>query len=286
MSLIPGSREWHEWRKLGIGGSDAPVIMGVGRKSILALWEEKTGRREAHDISHLPAVQRGIQLEPVARASYELETGNETPPAFFVHDEKDWMRASLDGYGHIGPKTVVLEIKCPQDSSTTLALAKEGKVDPAYIPQLAHQQMVTGADIVHFYVFDGTRGYLVEYNAEFEYLAKLKKAEEAFWACVVNDTPPESKYETPKDKEQIELLDRLAFLLREIKDNPDPREVELERLKKKAQETFKSSVQYGQVMVVFSDKKNIDYKKVMADFNVKPELYTTVSQSISVRLRK
>lgn len=42
--------EWLELRREGIGGSDASVVMGENPyRSILQLWEEKTGRKEITD---------------------------------------------------------------------------------------------------------------------------------------------------------------------------------------------------------------------------------------------
>ena len=37
--------EWLEWRKKGIGGSDASVVCGISRyKSLVELWLDKTGQ--------------------------------------------------------------------------------------------------------------------------------------------------------------------------------------------------------------------------------------------------
>ena len=40
-------KEWLEWRRMGIGGSDASVIAGVNPfRSIFDLWLDKTGQKE------------------------------------------------------------------------------------------------------------------------------------------------------------------------------------------------------------------------------------------------
>ena len=53
--------QWLEERKKGIGGSDAATIMGLNPyKTNVDLWEEKTGRKDAEDISDKSYVQRRI----------------------------------------------------------------------------------------------------------------------------------------------------------------------------------------------------------------------------------
>ena len=49
--------DWLEERKKGIGGSDAATILGLNPyKTTIELWEEKTGRKDAPDISDKPYV--------------------------------------------------------------------------------------------------------------------------------------------------------------------------------------------------------------------------------------
>ena len=51
-------KQWLEERKNGIGGSDAATILGLNPyKTNIQLWEEKTRRKEAEDISDKPYVK-------------------------------------------------------------------------------------------------------------------------------------------------------------------------------------------------------------------------------------
>ena len=53
-----------------IGGSDAATIMGANRwKTLLQLWQEKTGRKPKDDLSEKESVQWGIKLEPIVLQS-------------------------------------------------------------------------------------------------------------------------------------------------------------------------------------------------------------------------
>ena len=69
------------------------------------LWLLKTGRSETL-VTH--AMQRGTEMEPLARAAYEEQTGLVMQP--LVLDAGDYS-ASLDGMTLEGD--LILEIKCP-----------------------------------------------------------------------------------------------------------------------------------------------------------------------------
>jgi putative phage-type endonuclease len=61
--------DWLEFRKGGIGSSDAPIIAGVSPYSTpYQLWEIKT-RRKTEWIGNF-ATRRGHAVEPKARADY------------------------------------------------------------------------------------------------------------------------------------------------------------------------------------------------------------------------
>src|SRR5258708_3180213 len=113
-SLRQNSTDWHDWRRGGLGSSDAPVVMGnspwtTPRK----LWEIKTHRIDEPDPDNI-ATRRGRQLEAAARAAYERETAEIMEPHCVSHDQLSWMRASLDGLDLEG--SLVLEIQCPLSS--------------------------------------------------------------------------------------------------------------------------------------------------------------------------
>lgn len=197
-------QNWHEWRKKGIGASDAPIIMGVSPwKTPYQLWLEKTGKVKADKIGNW-ATQRGHDLEPKARAQYELEIGVNCPPRLVEYAEFPVIRASLDGWDE--KNNVVLEIKCPGAADHSKALS--GEVPEKYWPQLQHQLLVTGANKAHYYSFDGEKGVLIEVEPDKKYCAKLFMELKKFWECVETDTPPPlsaKDYKTVKDSE-LELL--------------------------------------------------------------------------------
>jgi putative phage-type endonuclease len=185
--LQQNTPDWHRWRQQGLGASDAPVIMGEAAfKTPRMLWSIKTGRMQ--EDAPGPAARRGRELEQLARRAYEREAGIQMEPLCLVHDELEWMRASLDGLSFDG--STVLEIKCPMNVRNQTA-AQQGSVPPQYYAQLQHELEVSQADEVHYWSFDGTAGSLVKVRPDREYLKRLLDAEAAFWQLVRGNVWPE-----------------------------------------------------------------------------------------------
>ena len=185
-----GSNSWLEWRKAGLGASDAPVVMGVSPWSTPhKLWEQKTGRDKKDGGNW--ATRRGTDMEPRARAHLELTTGMDFPALLAQHEKFAFMRASLDGWN--AEHKIVLEIKCP--GAEDMQKARDGKVPEKYYPQIQHQLFVTGAVKCYYYSYTETaegerEGILIEVLPDLEYIKTLFAAMVAFWLCVTNDTEP------------------------------------------------------------------------------------------------
>ena len=170
-----------------MGAADAPVIMGVSPwKTKYQLWLEKTAETCSDNKSGNWATQRGHDLEPRARAQYELETGITAPATLAEHATYPFLRASLDGYSV--ESKLVLEIKCPGKDDHELAL--KNQVPDKYYPQIQHQLLVTGAEMAHYYSFDGTKGVLVRVPPDREYCTHLLAELLSFWNLVETKTPP------------------------------------------------------------------------------------------------
>jgi putative phage-type endonuclease len=185
--LHQNTPEWHRWRMQGIGASDAPVIMGdTPFKTPRTLWSIKTGRMQ--EGAGGPAARRGRALEWSARRAYERKTGIQMEPLCLVHQEFQWMRASLDGLSFDG--STVLEIKCPL-SLRDRASAQEGRVPHQYNAQLQHQLEVSGAEQAHYWSFDGTNGILIQIHPNREYAKRLIEAELEFWQLVEENRWPD-----------------------------------------------------------------------------------------------
>src|ERR1019366_7484586 len=190
-SLRQNSNDWRDWRRGGLGSSDAPVVMGDSRWMMpRTLWEIKTHRSEEPERDSL-ATRRGRKLEAAARAAYEAETAEIMEPHCLSHDHLSWMRASLDGLNF--DASLVLEIKCPLRSRDH-ALALEGQVPRHYYAQLQHQLEVSRARELHYWSFDGRRGALVKVMPDHGYIERLVQAEVEFWRNVTENRWPEPRF--------------------------------------------------------------------------------------------
>src|SRR5271170_1345030 len=121
--MIQNTPEWLEMRRNKIGASDAPIIMQVSPwKTPYQLWEEKLGIAKQKQISY--EMQRGTNLEEIARQEFEKMTGLIIFPQVVQHPNFEWMIASLDGID-LAHENIV-EIKCPGINDHQYAL--DGKI--------------------------------------------------------------------------------------------------------------------------------------------------------------
>lgn len=207
--------EWLKWRQLGIGGSDAPIIMGVSKfKTPFELFLEKTGRKRQPPKNK--AMAHGVANEAKARDAYTLETGNFMPPANV--DAGGFLHASLDGYD---PETkTILEVKAPWDITDHIS-AKEGHVPDHYFPQLQHCLAVAGAATAHYFSWFGEGDQiLLEIPFDEDYWTKeLYPREREFWEWVTSGQYPIPKGEEVRDDPEYLAVEReiwAALAMREV----------------------------------------------------------------------
>ena len=89
--------EWLQLRRNGIGGSDASVIMGKNPyRSILQLWEEKTGKLPVTDNGN-EFTYWGNVMEPIIRKEFMNRTGLKVRQkhAMIFHEEYPYLFAEL-----------------------------------------------------------------------------------------------------------------------------------------------------------------------------------------------
>jgi putative phage-type endonuclease len=189
LDLIQGSPEWHKWRKTKIGASDAASILGVDPwNTKQKKWEEKQGLTDPKKITE--KMQRGIDLEPMARACFEEMTRLKMPSAVLESTLYPWMGASLDGFSKC--RQYALEIKCNGLENHELAL--KGKIPKYYYSQLQHQLAVTALPMIYYFSFDGEKGVIIEVSRDESYIQKLIEEEKEFYQWVVTLCPPPQPY--------------------------------------------------------------------------------------------
>lgn len=194
--------EWLEERKKGIGGSDAATILGLNPyKTNMQLWEEKTGRRQAEDISEKEYVKYGTNAEDLLRELFKLDY----PKYEVKHDENTIIKhpkypflfASLDGTlidketGEMG----ILEIKTTNILQSMQKEKWKEKIPDNYYCQVLHYLNVTGYSFVILkaqlkYEYDGeikldTRHYKILREEVIEDIKMLEEKEIEFWTKYV-----------------------------------------------------------------------------------------------------
>lgn len=113
------------------------------------LCERLTGRKE--DGFSSAAMQRGTDLEPIARSAYEVDKGVMVQECGFVpHPSIEMAGASPDGL--VGEDGLV-EIKC-MNTAQHVEFLRTGKIDGGYQLQMLFQMMCTGRTWCDFVSFD------------------------------------------------------------------------------------------------------------------------------------
>lgn len=185
VKLVQGSPEWHEHRRHHRNASETPAVLQLSPwMTAYQLWQIKTGRAPQPEVTATMA--HGTRQEPLARESYEQQTGHVMEPLVLVDGEYS---ASLDGITLDG--RLMLEIKCPKSKdSKILAEAKAGRVPVHTFWQIQTQLLVSGAELAHLYVFDGTSGILLEQRPEESAWDTLRQDWDRFMDLVRLDEPP------------------------------------------------------------------------------------------------
>lgn len=206
MIVLPSREAWLKNRMNGIGGSEISAV--IGRNPYMdnvTLWELKTGRRQAEDISDKPYIQYGQQAEMHLRGLFRLDHPqykvDYVDNNSWTNPRYPWAQASLDGWltdqnGRRG----VLEIKTTEILRSMQKEQWNKRIPMNYYCQVLFYMAVVEADFAVLKaqlktVFDGvpylqTKHYPIE-RADVQEDIDYMMAEGAkFWEYVKNDQRP------------------------------------------------------------------------------------------------
>jgi len=132
-------------------------------------------------------MQRGIDVEPLARAAYQATYELTDDVGFVKHPLIRWFGASPDAL--VGSDGLV-EIKCPR-STTHLDYIQSGKPPTKYVPQMMAQISCTGRKWVDFVSFDDRfpehlRLFVVRFQPTEEEIEKFESKVKEFLSEVNN----------------------------------------------------------------------------------------------------
>ncbi len=178
--------DWLEWRRKGIGGSDAPAIMGVNPySSAFEVWFEKTNEVEYEDNE---AMYWGRSIEDILARRWMEDTGKRlhNRNAIFQHPEYYWMLANID-------RIVVGEDAGWEGKTTNAFYEDTGECPMMYWVQCQHYLAVLGK--AHWYVSvlaGGQKYYEYVVERDDDYINdELIPAEHAVWESVLTGEMPE-----------------------------------------------------------------------------------------------
>jgi len=181
-----GSPEWAVARRSGIGGSDAPAVIGVSLyRSPYLLWAEKLGLVPA--MTESEPMRWGRLLEAVVAQAYAERTGRRLRRVrrLLRSRARPWMLASIDR-AVVGEQRLV-EIK------TTRSPRWDGAdpVPPDVLCQVQHYLAVTGWDVGDVAVLlAGSDLRILEVPRDEAHIQELVEREAEFWHLIESRTPP------------------------------------------------------------------------------------------------
>lgn len=204
---IDNEEHWHRLRKLGIGGSDAGIILNVSKyKTPYQLYQEKIGA-EIPEFETNKAIEKGNRLEqPMIDLFKGLHPENEyidTKNISLKSKKYGFMNANLDG-ALIGPdgRKGVLEIKTTTiHNMSMLEDWKKDSLPIGYYLQCLHYMIVTGFSYcILFAMLDfpwkddigqqETRVVLIRREDVLDDINYIIREEQLFWKRVEDRNPP------------------------------------------------------------------------------------------------
>ena len=183
--------EWLEYRKLGIGGSDASVVCGINSwKSPVELWMEKVGMSSLQEAGE--AAYWGTQLESLVRSEFTKRTGLEVSLVnqILQSEVNPFMLANLDGVVE-SPEHGTCIFEAKTSGAFRISEWENGGVPDEYSLQIQHYLSVTGYQGAYIAVLIGGNNFKWMFIKRDEELINfLIQLESDFWRCVQSNTPP------------------------------------------------------------------------------------------------
>ena len=276
-----GSPEWREHRLRHRNASETPVVLRVSPWCTpYQLWQHKL---ELVDQEATLAMRHGSELEPVARAAYERQTGHVMQPLVVVEGEYS---ASLDAMTLDGGR--IAEIKCPVKGrdSTLWKTVEAGRLPDHYRWQVQHQLMVTKASVADVFVFDGAEGIVLEIAPEPDAWPRIHEAWDEFMGFVAkSEAPPLTERDT-RVRDDPEWLNAAATYL-ELRAAHDELSAKFDEAKTRLVGlTSHAREQGGGISVTRLFKRgSIDYKRVPELEGVDLEPYRSAArQEVRVQI--
>lgn len=181
---MANKNKWLKIRNMGIGGSDAAIVIGLNRyKSAFKLWLEKTGQAEPEDLSDNEYVYWGTVLEQVVADRFCELTDKKVHRAGTMQSIRDdWLLANVDCM-------VVGEdagLECKTCNGFAAKDWQDDKLPDAYYIQCQHYMLVTGCSKWYIACLIGGNHFVYKEIQRYDNdIDALYKAEKHFWTVNV-----------------------------------------------------------------------------------------------------
>lgn len=166
--VLQRSPEWFALRlQYPLTASEAQAIGNQGKGLETLVWEKLAEKYSLADKEKYTNkdLERGVELEPLARDMYELKTGNKVDEVGFVLNEKISKVGGASPDGIIVAQNGVVEIKCFEDKKHFQMIVNGLEVEPQYQWQMQMQMLFTETDFADF----------VAYNPNFKQSLLIKR---------------------------------------------------------------------------------------------------------------
>ena len=181
--------QWLEYRRKGIGGSDAAAVLGISPfRTGRDLYYDKLNIVTADDAENWVQLEVGTLLEPLVAKIFAHKTGYKIyrRPFMFQHPLYPWMLADLDYMVELPDgTTAILEIKTTNYNARDNWWMNGKETVPVYYEsQGRHYMAVTDLDRCFFCCLYGNNEEEViirEVKRDFEYEAEMVFLEQYFW---------------------------------------------------------------------------------------------------------
>lgn len=295
--------DWLAYRRQGLGGSDAAIVVGLQRfGSELSLWADKKGLLP--DKEDTEVMRQGRDLENYVAQRWMEATGKKVRRNNFICQNPEYPQALANIDREVVGENAGLE--CKTTSLYNRSDFASGEIPPAYYVQCQHYMAVMGYDRMYLAVLVLSGGFyhFVIQRDNSEIYALMKREKEWWQRHIVEDEQPEpdgsdSAEETlrqifPHDNgeqtalllEQEKTLDRMAALSEEIKALDAEKEALKQTIMQALGEASEGKSERWQVTFKTQQSRRVDSKTLRERY---PEIYTqcsTVSTTRVFRVKK
>lgn len=259
--------KWLEYRRTGIGGSDASTIVGLNPySSLFKLYADKKGLISS--LADNEAMRQGRDFEEYVAKRFTEATGKKVRRRnyMFQHDDYDYILADID-------REIIGEnagLECKTTSVFNKSDFENGEIPLTYYVQMTHYMAVMGYKRMYLAVLILSKGFywfVIERNED--EINSLVSAESNFWnSYVVPGIPPELDgseatknaiaeiYPSETDTEtNVVLSEELMSEYKRVNEVFSNSKVRLEEIKNTIKEAL------GQCAYGKSSSYNISFKK-------------------------